>query len=94
MSIFATNGLLPDLTILIDLPVELSIRRRTDMPDRFESEAIEFHEKVREGYLSLAESSPETWAVIDGSGSLDQVSSLVDEAVVNHLGLSLNEPSS
>ena len=40
LSIFATNGLLPDLTILIDLPVELSIRRRTDMPDRFESEAI------------------------------------------------------
>ena len=94
LSIFATNGLLPDLTILIDLPVELSIRRRTDMPDRFESEAIEFHEKVREGYLSLAESSPERGAGIDGSGALDQVSSLVDEAVVNHLGLSLNEPSS
>ena len=37
LSIFATNGLLPDLTVLIDVPVELSMQRRTDMPDRFES---------------------------------------------------------
>mgnify|MGYP001271146006 CR=1 FL=1 len=93
LSIFATNGLLPDLTILIDLPVELSMRRRKQLPDRFESETAEFHEKVREGYLALADNAPQKWAVIDGSGSLDQVSSLVDEAVVDHLGIALDNSS-
>ena len=94
LSIFATNGLLPDLTVLIDVPVELSMQRRTDMPDRFESETTEFHEKVRRGYLALAESDLEKWVVIDGSGSLEQVSSLVDQAITGHLGLSLTSSSS
>tara|TARA_Y100001958_G_C21121831_1_gene465711 strand:+ start:186 stop:806 length:621 start_codon:yes stop_codon:yes gene_type:complete len=94
LSIFATNGLLPDLTVLIDVPVELSMQRRTDMPDRFESETTEFHEKVRRGYLALAESDLERWVVIDGSGSLEQVSSLVDQAITGHLGLSLTSSSS
>ena len=94
LSIFATNGLLPDLTVLIDVPVELSMQRRTDTPDRFESETTEFHEKVRRGYLALAESDLEKWVVIDGSGSLEQVSSLVDQAITGHLGLSLTSSSS
>ena len=94
LSIFATNGLLPDLTVLIDVPVELSMQRRTDMPDRFESETAEFHEKVRSGYLALAEDAPEKWVVIDGSGSLEQVSSLVDEALMDHLDLSFASSSS
>ena len=94
LAIFATNGLLPDLTVLIDVPVELSMQRRTDMPDRFESETAEFHEKVRSGYLALAEDAPEKWVVIDGSGSLEQVSSLVDEALMDHLDLSFASSSS
>ena len=94
LSIFATNGLLPDLTVLIDVPVELSMQRRTDMPDRFESETAEFHEKVRSGYLALAEDAPEKWVVIDGSGSLEQVSSLVDQALMDHLDLSFASSSS
>ena len=94
LSIFATNGLLPDLTVLIDVPVELSMQRRTDMPDRFESETTEFHEKVRSGYLALAENAPEKWVVIDGSGSMEQVSSLVDQAIMDHLDLSFASSSS
>ena len=94
LSIFATNGLLPDLTVLIDVPVELSMQRRTDMPDRFESETAEFHEKVRSGYLALAENAPEKWVVIDGSGSMEQVSSLVDQAIMDHLDLSFASSSS
>ena len=70
------------------------MQRRTDMPDRFESETTEFHEKVRRGYLALAESDLEKWVVIDGSGSLEQVSSLVDQAITGHLGLSLTSSSS
>tara|TARA_B100000953_G_scaffold200491_1_gene165222 strand:- start:1854 stop:2474 length:621 start_codon:yes stop_codon:yes gene_type:complete len=94
LSIFATNGLLPDLTVLIDVPVDESMRRRTDTPDRFESETIEFHQKVREGYLTLAESASEKWAVIDGSGPLEHVSVLVDDALSSQLGLSLGSASS
>ena len=94
LSIFATNGLLPDLTVLIDVPVELPMQRRTDMPDRFESETTEFHEKVRSGYLALAENAPERWVVIDGSGSMEQVSSLVDQAIMDHLDLSFASSSS
>ena len=94
LSIFAINGLLPDLTVLIDVPVELSMQRRTDMPDRFESETAEFHEKVRSGYLALAENAPEKWVVIDGSGSMEQVSSLVDQAIMDHLDLSFASSSS
>tara|TARA_B100001559_G_scaffold320192_1_gene331610 strand:- start:1123 stop:1743 length:621 start_codon:yes stop_codon:yes gene_type:complete len=94
LSIFATNGLLPDLTILIDLPVDLAMRRRTDMPDRFESEASAFHEKVREGYLELAETAPEKWVVIDGSGSLEQVSGLVDDALLGFFDMPLGYSSS
>ncbi len=94
LSIFATNGLLPDLTILIDVPVDQSMRRRKDTPDRFESETIEFHQKVREGYLTLAENAYERWAVIDGSGSIEQVSDLVDDAINSQLGLSLDSSTS
>ncbi len=94
LSIFATNGLLPDLTVLIDVPVELSMQRRIDKPDRFESETTEFHEKVRSGYLALAENAPEKWVVIDGSGSMEQVSSLVDQAIMGHLDLSFTSSSS
>ena len=94
LSIFATNGLLPDLTVLIDVPVELSMQRRIDKPDRFESETTEFHEKVRSGYLALAENAPEKWVVIDGSGSMEQVSSLVDQAIMDHLDLSFTSSSS
>tara|TARA_B100000686_G_C16751738_1_gene952960 strand:+ start:1228 stop:1848 length:621 start_codon:yes stop_codon:yes gene_type:complete len=94
LSVFATNGLLPDLTILIDVPVAESMRRRTDTPDRFESETVEFHEKVRQGYLTLAENTSDEWAVIDGSGSLKHVSEAIDEAIRDRLGLSIGSTGS
>ena len=94
LSVFATNGLLPDLNILIDVPVDESMRRRTDEPDRFESETVEFHEKVRQGYLTLAENTSEEWAVIDGAGSLDHVSEAVDEVIRDRLGLSIGSSGS
>ena len=94
LSVFATNGLLPDLTILIDVPVDISMRRRTDKPDRFERETLDYHEKVRQGYLKLAENTSEEWAVIDGSGSLEHVSEAVDEAIRDQLGLSIGSARS
>ena len=86
LSVFATDDLWPVLTVLIDVPVEVAMGRLDGSPDRFESEADAFHERVRAGYLQLA-AEDDSWVVIDGSGSLDEVSALVDAAMADRLGL-------
>ena len=87
LSLFATESLRPDLTLLIDIPVEESIKRRGLNPDRFEQEDISFHQKVRNGYLDLAAVENEKWAVIDGTGNPQEVASLVDKAINKRLDL-------
>lgn len=65
---FATGGLQPDLSVLLDLPPEDGLKRKKAEPvDRFERETLDFHRRVREGYLSLAGQSPERWLVVDGT---------------------------
>ncbi len=62
-----TLGLVPDHTFLLDIPVEAGMqRKREDKPDRFEAENFAFHQRVREGFLSLASAEPKRWTVIDG----------------------------
>jgi len=62
----ATQGLNPDLTILLDMPVEESLARKGDKkPDRFEQEDIDFHRRVRQGFLKLAAREPQRWYVLD-----------------------------
>ena len=70
---FATFGLLPDLTILIDVPVEVGLgRKRAGEWNRFEdTEGVAFFEKVRQAYLDLAAAEPGRFRVVDGSGSVD-----------------------
>jgi dTMP kinase len=64
----ATQGLNPDLTILLDIPVEEGLaRKREKKRDRFEQENIAFHYRVREGYLKMAVAEPEQWLVIDAT---------------------------
>ena len=87
LSLFATESLTPDLTILIDISVEESFNRRGQNPDRFEQEDKSFHEKVRKGYLKLAEAEKEKWVVIDGTGTLEEVAFLVDQVIKERLGL-------
>ena len=77
---FATNGLKPDLTILLDLTVEDSEKRRTHREksqnseaDRIESENREFHEKVRHGFLKAAAENPTQWIVLDASQTPGQL---------------------
>jgi len=65
LNAIATNGLQPDLTVLIDLPVEDALARAND-PNRFEAEAIEFHQRIRAGYLQEAAIAPERYAILDG----------------------------
>lgn len=62
----ATQGLRPDLIVLLDIPVEQGLTRKR-ISDRFEREDIDFHQRVRQGYLEMAKYDPQRWVVIDGS---------------------------
>ena len=69
----ATNGRKPDLTIVFDIDVETSMKRVGSEKDRMESAGIEFHNKVRNGYLEIAKQEPERVKVIDASRSIEEV---------------------
>src|SRR5436305_5363241 len=70
---FAVGNVMPDLTIVIDVPEEVSLarlkQRASDLPDRMERENIGFYKKVREGYLVLAKGMAERFIVVDGTKS-------------------------
>ena len=74
---FAIDGAQPDLTILLDLPVSdgfARLQQRGGKKDRIESEALDFHERVRAGYLELARRWPERFHIVDARRALDIVS--------------------
>jgi len=74
VSLWATEGLLPDLTVLLDLDVETGRGRLDDSRtryDRLEAEAAEFHHRVREAYLTLASDEPQRFLVLDASQPVD-----------------------
>ena len=90
----ATAGLLPDLTILIDIDVETGLKRALGVDedetgsgagDRLENEDIGFHERVRAGYAALAEREPERIVTIDGRGTIEEVREAVRAAVDERL---------
>ena len=70
------GALRPDLTIVMDLPVAQGLERagKRSAPDRFESEALAFFERVRQGYLDIAQRDPQRVRVVDASRDLEQVS--------------------
>jgi dTMP kinase len=72
---FATGGLLPDLNIFLDVPVETGLARVRDRGarDRMESERFTFYQRVRDGYLEMIAEDPGHWRTLDGSGTADQV---------------------
>ena len=82
LSAWATQGLYPSLTFLLDLPPEVGARRRTDAPDRMERESMDFHERVRHEYLRLADAEPERIVVIDAVGTVDEVFSEIRGVLV------------
>ncbi len=75
----AIGSCLPDLTVLIDIDIDTANERRTrDAEDRFESADAQFHERVREGYLTMAGIDPDHWFVVDGRASPDEVAAVID----------------
>lgn len=66
---YATGGLTPDLTILLDLDVEIGLQRKSRQQEwnRLDAYAIDFHQRVRAGYLEMAKQEPERWRVVDSS---------------------------
>ncbi|BBB26213.1 dTMP kinase [Amphritea japonica] len=81
------RGLQPDLTILLDLPVEIGLARARERGelDRFENERLGFFERVREAYLDRANADPQRFAVIDASGTLEQVQQQISEVLECYL---------
>lgn len=84
---FATYELLPDLTVLIDVPVEVGLgRKRRGEWNRFEdTQSVEFFETVRAAYLDLAAAEPARFRVVDGSGSVEETDQLVRAAAAELL---------
>ena len=83
------GDLKPDLTLILDLPVEVGIERiqaRGGAPDRYEQMNISFHQRLRDGFLDIAQKEPGRCAIIDASGSADNVTSLIRECVGDRLG--------
>ena len=81
LSEWATEGLVPDLTVVLDLHPEVGLARAGD-PDRLEAEPLDFHRRVRQGFLDLAAAAPARYAVIDASRDPDEVFADVAAAVL------------
>lgn len=85
---WTTGGLQPDLVLVLDVPVEVGLARRdagvAAERTRFEDSErhdLEFHQRVRQGYLEMAQADPQRWAVIDGAGTTTDVAVEVDRVV-------------
>jgi dTMP kinase len=86
----ATDGLVPDLTLLLDLDVVEGLRRargRSDSPDPFEQLGVEFHERVRKGYRALHEREPARVELIDAARAEEAVAAAIRRAVGARFGL-------
>jgi dTMP kinase len=88
---FATDGLSPDLTFLLDLPVEAGLARKRGTAgewNRLDQESLAYHEAVRRGFLALAEEEPGRWRVLDARRPRDELAVEVLDTVRERLGLS------
>ena len=83
----ASRGMLPDLVILLDIPVELGLARKGPAGrDRFEREEVPFHQRVRNGYLEMAGADPQRWLVIDATLPRKTIQGKIWETVEELLG--------
>ena len=89
---FATQGLVPDMTVLLDVPPEVSrsrlLARQADTnstADRIEQAGEDFHRRLREGFLAMGKDEPQRFTVVDSSKELEDVSKNIEEAVLKLL---------
>ena len=85
---YATGGLRPDLTLLLDIPIKDGMKRKVDNDsewNRLDAYAEAFHCRVRQGYLTLAESDPERWVIIDAAQNKEQVQKSMQQAILDRL---------
>lgn len=87
---FATGGLKPDLTLYLDVPPEAGLQRRQLGGvewNRLDAETLEFHQRVRAGYLELARQGPERWVIIDAARSIEEGQAEIRVLVRERLGV-------
>jgi dTMP kinase len=85
------DGLKPDLTLILDLPVAIGLARaamRDDGEARFEAKGEEFHERLRQAFLHIARREPDRCVVIDAEGSIDAIEARIWAAVSERLSVS------
>ena len=78
---WATGGLVPDLTVLLDMPPANGLGRRARSADRLEAEPLDFHERVRSGFLGLARAEPQRYLVLDASRPAAELSREIQERI-------------
>lgn len=84
---FATGGLKPDLTLLLDLDVEVGLRRRAlgGEWNRLDAYDLDFYQRVRQGYHTMAQAEPQRWVIVDASQSPEQVQQDIRRVVMERL---------
>jgi dTMP kinase len=82
---WATGGLVPDLTVVLDVPVERALGEKVDL-DRLEAAGTEFHERVRSYFLDLAAQDPSRYLVLEGREDRDTIEAAIRERVSTLLG--------
>ena len=85
---FATGGLWPDLTLLLDLPVEDGLQRKRASGgewNRLDAYTVEFHQRVRNGFLEMARGEPARWQVIDATQPREMVQLALRAAIMKRL---------
>jgi dTMP kinase len=85
---YATGGLVPDLTVLLDVDVELGLRRKTQDGsewNRLDAYTIDFHGRVRAGYLEMVKAEPRRWVVVDASEEWQRVQAALQKVVLARL---------
>ncbi len=85
---YATGGLVPGLTVLLDIEVEAGLRRKTQSGsewNRLDAYTIEFHRRVRNGYLEMAKAEPQRWVVLDASRGWQEVQDELRAVVLGRL---------
>ena len=88
----ALDDFVPDLTIILDIPVETGVERMIERgadPDRYEKMDTAFHERLRQGFLEIAKQDPDRCAVIDADNDIDTVTARIFDCVETRMGVTL-----